>query len=44
VLVAPVPMLAGLAANDEIEGRLGSVTVTVEVALTAPALFVAVSV
>jgi len=45
VLLAPEAMLAGLAVNELIEGGVGAaVTVTLAVAVTEPAEFVAVRV
>ncbi|HLY40633.1 MAG TPA: hypothetical protein VKR52_05435 [Terracidiphilus sp.] len=44
VLLAPEAMLVGLAVNELIGGRLGAATVTFTVAVTEPALLVAVSV
>jgi hypothetical protein len=44
VLMPPRVMLVGLAVNELIVGRLGSVTVNVSVAVAEPVVFVAVSV
>jgi hypothetical protein len=44
VLMPPRLMLAGLAVNELIVGRLGSFTFTVTVAVVEPVVFVAVKV
>lgn len=43
-LIPPKTMPVGLAVNKLIEGRFGSVTVTIDVAVTDPVVFVAVKV
>jgi hypothetical protein len=43
-LIPPKTMPTGFAVKEPIEGRFGSVTVTIDVAVADPVVFVAVSV